>query len=184
MASKASGRRARQFPGRMLGWGSASALLLVPWLVGAPWTGFDYAFAAGAILLVGGAFELAVRMSRNLAYRAGVAVALATSLLLVWINGAVGIIGKEGNPANLMYFCVIGAALAGAIVARFEARGMARAMAVASACQFLVTTIALAAGLGATEPPGPIGILALNLLFVSLWAASAMLFRRAAKESP
>jgi len=157
--------------------------LLLPLLFNAPWTLFDYAFAATAFALVGGAFELAVRMSRNVAYRAGLAVALAASLLLVWINGAVGIIGDEGNPANLMYFCVIGTAVVGAIVARFEASAVSRAMVVAAGCQLLVTMIALAAGLGANEPPGPIGILALNLAFVSLWATSALSFRKAASAS-
>ena len=101
--------------------------------------------------------------------------------LLVWINGAVGIIGDEGNPANLMYFGVIGAALVGALVARFEARAMSRAMAVATGCMLLVTMIAFAGGLGATEPPGRGGILALNLFFALLWGSSAWMFRKTAQ---
>jgi hypothetical protein len=143
------------------------------------WTGFDFVFAGVMIGGTGLAYELAVRASGSLAYRAGVAVALAASFLLIWVNGAVGIIGDEDNPANLMYGGVLAAALVGAIVARFRAAGLMRAMLVAASGQALVAAIALIGGLGASEPPGPIGILALNGFFVLLWLFSAFLFRKA-----
>jgi hypothetical protein len=47
--------------------------------------------------------------------------------------------------------------------------------------QALVAVVALVAGLGATEPPGPLGILILNGFFVTLFVGSASLFRRAAQ---
>ncbi len=71
-------------------------------------------------------------------------VAVATTFLLVWINAAVGIIGGEGNSANLMFLVVILIAVAGAIVARFRADGLARAMAVAAVAQALVGVVVAA----------------------------------------
>ena len=165
---------------RWIGRGTAAALLLVPLIARFPWTLSDYVFAAVLFALVGGGFELAVRASSSGAYRGGVAVALAASFLLIWLNAAVGIIGNEDNPANLMFFVVILIALAGAIVARFRADGMARAMAVAAIAQGLVAAIAFIGHLGAHEPPGPGGVVMLIGAFAAMWALSAWLFRRAA----
>ena len=74
-----------------------------------------------------GTYELGARMSRNTAYRAAVGLATVAGFLLVWINLAVGIIGDEGNPANLMFGGVLVVGVIGALVARFRAPGMARA---------------------------------------------------------
>lgn len=43
------------------------------------------------------------------------------------MNGAVGIVGSEDNPANLMYGGVLAVGIVGAVIARFRAEGMARA---------------------------------------------------------
>jgi hypothetical protein len=128
-------------PWRIIGWGGAAALLLVPLIAKAPWSLSDYILAAAVVAIVGGTFELAMRKSGNVWYRGGVAVALSTAFLLVWVNGAVGIIGNEGNPANLMVLGVLGVVVVGAVVARFEAAGMARAMAVTALAESLVGVI-------------------------------------------
>ncbi len=52
-----------------------------------------------------------------MAYRFAVGVALAAAFLLVWMNLAVGLIGSEDNPANLMYFGVLAVGFIGAIIA-------------------------------------------------------------------
>jgi len=168
-------------PWRMVGWGAAAGLMALPLVAKWPWTGSDFVFAGVLIGGVGLAFELVVRASGNMAYRAGAAVALAACFLLVWINAAVSIIG-DGDRANLMYAGVIGVGAIGAMVARARAAGMARAMALTAAAQAVVAAIALSGGLGASEPPGAIGILILNSFFVALFAASAWLFRFAARQ--
>ena len=108
---------------------------------------------------------------------------MAASLLLVWINLAVGIIGSENNPANLMYFGVIFVGVIGAGIARFRARGMARALFATAFAQALVPVIALLIGRSQAsalqEPPGLAGVLALNAFFVLLFVVSALLFRHA-----
>ena len=123
---------------RWLGWGSAAALLLTPLVAmqftsEVDWTIGDFVFAGIMFGTVGVLMELTVRASQSLAYRAGVAFALASAFFLIWVNLAVGIIGDEDNPANLMFFGVVLVGILGAIAARFRPRGMAIAMSVAAA---------------------------------------------------
>lgn len=177
MASKAENPKG--IPWRWFSWGGVALLLLVPLVAGAPWSLGDYVFAAAIFALVGGTFELAVRRSGNGWYRSGVAVALGTAFLLVWINGAVGIIGDEGNPANLMFLGVIAVAVAGAIVSRFRAAGMVVAMTVTAGAEALVGTVTLIFRLGANEPPFFPGVLILIGFFAAAWLVSAWMFRKA-----
>lgn len=167
-------------PWRLIGWSIPLFLLSLPLVFGAPWSLGDYVVAAAVLAFFGATFELVVRTNRSKWYRAGAAMALATIFLLVWINGAVGIIGNEDNPANLAFVVVILMALSGAIAARFEAAGMARAMAVAAAAQALVAVAALSYGLGAMEAPGLIGVVILIAAFAVMWLISAALFAKAA----
>jgi hypothetical protein len=181
---KSAGRRVSRL--RIALWSAAALMLLVPLLAmqvtdDVNWTAADFVVAGVIILGAGIPFELAVRKTGNAAYRAGVGVALAAGLLLVWVNGAVGIIGSEDNDANLMYFGVLAVGIIGAIIARLQPGGMARVLSATALAQALVAVVALVAGLGATEPPGPLGILILNGFFVALFGGSASLFRRAAQ---
>ncbi len=160
---------AGKLPWRMIGWGTAAALLALPYAAGAPWTLSDYIFAAMLFGLAGLAFELAVRKGSG-TYRAASAVALAAAFLTVWANGAVGMIGSEDNPYNLWFGGALAVALAGAIAARFEARGMAWAMAAAGIAQ------AAAGGFGLTmDFRGGL----FSMAFAGLWLIAAALFRRA-----
>ena len=65
-------------------------------------------------------------LNRN-AYRLAVGVALAAAFILVWLSLGVGIIGADGDPANMVYFGVLAVGIIGAIIARFQPHGMARA---------------------------------------------------------
>ena len=127
MASKADGSGGGRVPWRIIGWAIPVGLLTIPLINQWPWTLSDFIFMGALFAIVGGTFELALRASGNGSYRLGAAVAIVTAFLLVWVNLAVGIIGNEDNPLNLMFFGVIVAALVGAIAARFNADGMARA---------------------------------------------------------
>lgn len=135
----------------MAGWASAAVLLLIPLVAmqftdEVKWDVFDFA-AFGSMLLGAGVLcELAVRMTFNAAYRFAVGIAVAAAFLLIWVNLAVGIIGSEDNPANLMYAAVLAIAAVGAVIGRFQPAGMARALSAAALAQALVGIIALAAG--------------------------------------
>ena len=110
------------------------------------WDAADFVFAAMLIGGVGLAAELAVRWSSNWAYRGGVALALLATFALLWINAAVGIIGNEGNPLNLLYGGVIAVAVGGGMVAHFQATGMCRAMLASAGCQAAMLLVAEIAG--------------------------------------
>lgn len=170
-------------PWRLIGWGGAAFILLLPLILRAPWTAFDY-IVAGVIL--GGAglvLELVVRASGSLAYRAGACLAIAATVLLVWVNGAVGFLGDEGNPANLMFAGVIAIAILGSVLAGFKARGMAWAMFAAAAAQAVICVVALAFGLGSEGNAGLYEALMGTTVFAALWLVSGGLFRKAAGEA-
>ena len=163
---------------RVLGWGMAAGVILLPLVAmqftsEVKWTTGDFLFAILMIGSVGLAFELVVRASSNIAYRAGAAAALAAAFLTVWVNGAVGMIGSEDNGYNLLFLGVIALALAGSIVARFRASGMALAMVVAAASQAGLGLFGIAADLRG-------GIFATG--FAAIWLLSAVLFRTAARS--
>ena len=172
-------------PWRVAGW-SAVAIILVTPLVAmqftdeVDWSPFD--FVAAGLLLggTGACIELVVRRSTSMAYRAAAGLALAAALALIWVYGAVGIIGDENEDANLMFAGVLAIALLGALIARFRPLGMARAMVGTAAAQALVGVTALLAGWGSTGPGHPWDIAILTAGFVALWAGSAGLFLRAA----
>jgi hypothetical protein len=116
------------------------------------------------------------------AYRSAIGVALAAAIILVWLSLGVGIIGKDGAPANVMYFGVLAVGIIGAIIARLRPQGMARALLAMAVAQALVAAIALIARLGLPWS-GPAELLLLNGFFIALFAGSAWLFRRAARSS-
>ncbi len=96
--------------------------------------------------------------------------------------GAVGVIGAEGDLFDLMYFGVLAVGLIGAISARFQPHGMARALFATALAQALVAVIALNAGKHQSSVSSVSEILMLNGFFVALFVGSALLFRHAARE--
>ncbi len=164
-------------------------LLLFPlaaklFVVGMAWSAFDF-IAAGVLLFgAGSTFVLLARLGDSTPYRLGVGVAVAAGLLLVWVNLAVGLVGSENNPANLLYGGVLAVALGGAVAARFRPRGMARAMFGAALTYVAVTLVALLAwppSAAVAEPAVNLSnVLAANAAFAGLWVVAGGLFRRAA----
>lgn len=163
---------------RPIAWGAAALLILLPLIAmqftrEVNWTVGDFVFASLLIGGVGLAAELAVRISSSWSYRAGAALGLAAGFFLIWANGAVGYIGSEDNPYNLLFFGVIAVAFLGSVLAAFRATGMAIAMSAAA-----IAHAAIGFG-GAAEDPITVPI---TIVFVALWLGSALLFRKAAGE--
>ncbi|HET8819051.1 MAG TPA: hypothetical protein VFM73_05860 [Xanthomonadaceae bacterium] len=165
---------------RLATWGGAAVLLAIPAVAmqfegsGVHWTMGDFV-AMGVLLGIAcGAYEIATRMSGHWAYRAGAALAILTCFLTVWVNLAVGMIGDEDNPANLLFGGVILVAMIGAILARFRARGVARAIQVAAVAQGVLAVYALVAGdISAALPIA---------FFMVPWLLGASLFLVAARD--
>ena len=165
---------------RLVMWAAVVALiLLVPLLARAPWDLADFVVAGVLLFGTGLTYELIAKKGGTFAYRAAVGIACAAALLLVWMNRAVGLIGSEDHPANLMYAGVLAVGLIGVSIARFEPHGMARALVATALAQALVPMIAMIIwGLPVTS--GVLEVFGLTAFFVALWVASALLFRHAA----
>lgn len=168
---------------------TVAVLLLIPlvamqYRTDVVWTLSDFIFAGVLLGGTGIAFELALRATNNNAYRVAFAMGLAGAFLLVWINGAVGIIGNENNPANLLYAAVLAVGFFGSIISFFKPKGMARTLFAAAIVQALVPVVALLiwspTASFTAEAPGIIGVFVLNAFWVALFAGSGILFKRAA----
>jgi hypothetical protein len=188
MTVKVQSRGWRHRPWRLLLWGVPTALLLTPAVMmvreagGWQWSAFDFAFAAVLLYGTTGLIDLAIRKAGSTAYRLGAGLAALTAFVLLWINGAVGVIGSEDNPANLVFFGVILVALAGSVLARFEAKGMARAMLAACGLTAAVMAAVPVFAWGADERPGAIGLMMLIGGFALMWGLSSALFAKAARD--
>jgi hypothetical protein len=184
-AGNSSGQR--KLLGRVAPWIIAALLLLMPMVAmqftdEMNWDETDFLVFGAMLLGACGAYELATRMTGNTAYRAAVGVAVVAAFILVWMNLAVGVIGSEDNPANLMYGGVLAVAIVGSLIVRFRPHGMARVLTATALAQALVGVIALMAGLGSTGANWPRVIFVLTGFFSALWLISAWLFRKSARE--
>jgi len=150
---------------------------------GVNWSVFDFVVAGVLLFGTGLTYVLVARKWNNSVYRLAVGVAVAAGLLLVWANLAVGLVGSEGNPANLLYGGVLAVALIGALATHFRPLGMSRAMFAAAFTYALVTVVALFIWkpTGATAEPavGMVNVLSANAAFAALWVVSGWLFQRA-----
>jgi len=151
------------------------------------WTLSDFIFAGTLIFATGFTYilvtrVLAPRMGDNIVYRVAVGFALFTGLFLIWVNGAVGIIGSEDNPVNALYFGVIAVGIIGAFIARFRPQGMVFTMFAMAIAQALIAAIAIIGGLYQSPPSTVFHIIGVNGFFIMLFVIAALLFRHTAQE--
>jgi hypothetical protein len=144
---------------------------------------WNEAVAYSVILLAAGcAYELWQWLKTcTKKYRAAFGLGLLGAFLLFWVSGAVGIIGSENNPANVMYSAVFAVGLIGSLVSRFRPRGMAYTLFAAAFVQFMVPVVALFVWPAQASwcDAGVIGVFVLNTFFAALFLGSALLFQRA-----
>lgn len=139
------------------------------------WTTFDFIVAGGMLGAAALTYELTTMNKVSLAYRAAVALAVGTAFMLVWANGAVGVLGDEDNAANLLLLGVFAAGFIGTIAAGLQPARMAHAMSATACAQIAVALIALILSWGT-----PLEV-ALTAAFSLGWFASAFLFHVAAR---
>lgn len=162
---------------RILPWTGAAALLGAAAVASRTVAGFDWTardFAAMGILLALACLglDVALRLAGGTLHRAALALMLVTGLAMVWINLAVGIIGSEDDPANLVFFAILAGGATGAALTRLSAAGMTLVAGQMAGATALVA-LALATGGHPRE-----GLLVLG--FAGLWAAAAALLGKAA----
>lgn len=159
---------------RIIGWGGAVALILTPLVAmqftkEVNWDETDFIFAAIIFGIVGGLIELAVRVSSNWYFRFGAMFAVLAGFMVVWANGAVGMIGNEDNPVNLWFGAVLLIAIAGVTLRRFHPRALVVATLAAGLTQ---AAIGMFAGILGSDPRGGI----FTIILSGFWLISAALF--------
>ncbi|MET0582491.1 MAG: hypothetical protein ABWZ08_11045 [Pseudoxanthomonas sp.] len=164
---------------RWVVWGGAGLLLLLPLVAmrftpDVRWTLSDFATMGLMLGLVAIAFEATVRVARSNVYVIAAGVAVANAFLLTWVNLAVGIIGSENNPQNLVFFGVLAVGLVAVTFNRLKSLKLARAMEATALAQAATSAMTLAMGEGYE--------FLLTGFFVALWLISAQLFRKAARQ--
>ncbi len=151
------------------------------------WTFFDF-IAMGILLFVAGiTYEFFASRAGSLAFKGAAALAVGTCLVLTWINLAVGIIGNENNPINLLYFLVPMILFIGAIWSRFNTDALARTLFFSAFALALIPITALVINRPSisteNELFGVLSVLMLNGFFVVLLVGSGLLFKNASLES-
>ncbi len=113
-------------------------------------------------------------MSRRSSYRLAALLTLGGGFLMVWANLAVGIIGNEENPRNLIFYLVLVVGLIGALVSRFKAPGLRRTLQLMAIIQLLI-------GIGAAALNWAL-LPIFTAFYVALWLLAAHLFGRKSAE--
>lgn len=148
------------------------------------WSVFDFIVAGVLLFGTGFMYALVTRKGGSTAYRVAVGMALVSGLMLIWVNLAVGLIGSEDNPANILYLGVFAVGFFGAILSRLRSRGMARTMFAMAIAQALVPVVAFSIWRPELDT-GLAAVIGVNALFVMLFTGSGLLFRQAsATEAP
>ena len=148
------------------------------------WQLGDFLIMGTALVVLGFLFEFIASRSEKWVYRVATGIGLLGAFLLFWVNGAVGIIGNEGQPANLLYISIFAIGFIGAIISGFKAKGMAITLFIAAGVQVLIPALALL--IWGTEDiswsPGIFGVFILSSFFALLFLISGLLFRKATKD--
>lgn len=145
------------------------------------WTAFDF-IAAGVLLWVTGiAYAFLAGRTGNTIYKGAAALTAGTALFLIWANLAVGIIGNENNPANLLYFAVIAILLIQTVFAGIQPEKMARSLWITTLAQMIVPFIAIIIWKPVPDA-GMVGVIGVNTFFATLWACAALLFHKAGSK--
>jgi hypothetical protein len=146
------------------------------------WSLSDFVFAGALLSGLGLAVWFVVRGPRDLPYRLAVGVAVVAALLMVWVTGAVGIVGSERHAANGLYFLAIGVGFIAAAWARFQARGMTLAIGGTALATALIGVVAVIMGWGDDAARYPLDVLGGSFLLAAMFGVSAYLFAQSARE--
>jgi hypothetical protein len=152
---------------------------------GVNWGFFDFIFAWVFIFSAGFTYKYIASKKSNAKYKAALGIAVFISLFIVWSNLAVGIIGSEDNPVNIIYFVMLFAVIIGGVTVKFQPKGLSILMFATAAAHGLIPFIAIVL-IGAeniehftSEMTTQIGI---HLFIIMLWIISGLLFRFSADD--
>jgi hypothetical protein len=156
----------------------ALAVLMVPLVAsqvveGWHWSAGSFVFVYVLFFATGMAYALIARKMGAWSYKAGVGVALVAGFALGWSNMVQ--VADSGHPENLVYYSVLAVGVVGALLARLQARGLARTLFVMAATLALIAVI-----LPSGAPPDMARRMAIGHgVYVVVFIASGLLFRHA-----
>jgi len=165
-----------------------STLLMIPLLAmimttEVNWGIFDFIVMGILISGTGMLYVLVSRISDNTAYRVATAITIFTGFLIIWINLAVGIIGAEDNPANLLYIVVFLIGITGAGISRLKPRGLSTTLFIATIFHLIIPVIAMIFWNSSLHDPfGLNRVLLINSVIGGLLLVAAILFRFSASD--
>ena len=176
------------FPKYLLGVAIVTAAILMIPLIAmqfsteVAWTGSDFIVAGVLLFGTGFMYGFVTRKKENQTYKFASGIAIFASLLLIWVNGAVGLIGSENEAFNLVYFGVLAIGLLGAAISRLKPLGMSNTLYAMASSFVVIIAIALISGLQNLPGSSVTEILGVNAFFMVLFALSAILYRHAASD--
>ena len=149
------------------------------------WDVSDFIIVGAILVGIAIVYEVIIRKSAQVKYRVAVGIGLLGALLLFWVNGAVGIIGHEGQDANMLFGVLLVVGLVGALISRFRPRGMSITLYLVALLQILVTVAALIIWPPSqiSWSPSVIGVFLLSSFFALLFVISGKLFRESSSNS-
>lgn len=165
-----------------------TAILMVPLVAmqftpEVDWSALDFALMGVLIFGTGLAFVLITRGGANIIFRAGAGLTLGATLLMIWANLGVGLIGSGPNAGNLLYIVVLIAGFAFALRSGFTPRGMQRATYAMAVALALHACIALITGMQNYPGSSVAEILGVNGFFAALFVVAGLLFNAAQKPA-
>ena len=146
------------------------------------WSTTDFLLVGILLFSSGLTFVLVTRNSANLIYRIAMGSAIGITLLLVWVNLAVGLIGSGPHAGNLMYIGVLIIVISGIFISRFNAHGMQLTMFGTALSLVVIAVIALLLNMDDYPGSSVTEIIGVNAFFGTLFLISGLLFRHVSLE--
>ncbi len=146
------------------------------------WSIPDFIIMGALLFGTGMAYVSVTRFATEILYRVAFGLALGSTLFMIWVNLAVGLIGSGPNLGNLMYMGVVTVVIIGCIRSRFKPGGMESTMYATALALVLVTVVALLANMD--EYPGSSikEIIIVNAFFAALFLIAGSLFHFIARD--
>lgn len=161
-------------------------ILLIP-LVGTftvegwNWDAFDFVIAGIVLFTAFFMIEFLARKMRDIPSRIAAGITVIMTLLIVWVNLAVGIIG-DGNNTSACYMLVVPVGFLGLAVSRLKPKGLSITACVMAAIMLLVPSVAWITGnQDLAQDPNVLKVFVLSAGFAFWYAVAGALFLSTAR---
>ena len=138
------------------------------------------ALACSVIFLV----ILRIAKPDNKTYKSALALGLFGGFMILWIEGGVGINGPSHVVTEWIEISVFSVGIVGAVIARFQPKGMSYALLATGLAQMAAIGVAIMYDLHTLEGSSVAEIGMLNSFFALIFFGSSYLFKKASSSAP